>query len=938
MSSEASPAAIGVVRRSGVSRQAVLRTLCFAGVFTAVLLSVWLFWLRSGQVAPLLREAERALARSDHGTAERLFRDVLKQDADNTIATDRLAYLFGLGTRTRELVPYQLKLLQRGDVVPRRLYILSLGDRFPTSPEIIEKASRIRPNDANILMGQADLAVRRGDPAGAVIALRRALQSRPELLEARVKVGQLLVRTVGQSSQAADEFLEWHRELPEAAADHPGIWIVFAEWALSQGWPREAIRCYWEAVRRDPNDQQANYQLGQLLVAQNQPEQAAPFLERARRLETYATTVYTLIARVEQTELPPADIRRAAGQAEELGLLRESLSWYRLALRNHPEAGWARDGANRLAARTTDLPLVRSPPEFNPAQQVDLSNYPLPEWNAGAAATVQREVALTQPSSVRFEDRAKSAGLNFQYVNGGDPLAGLFRVYEFTGGGAAVLDYDGDGWPDIHLTQGGQSPLERSALADQLFRNRGDGTFQNVTTAGGVGETGYSQGAAAGDFDDDGFPDLCVANIGANRLYRNNGDGTFADVTVETGTGGDRWTTSCLLADLNGDALLDLYAVNYLSGPDVYQRVCRDAAGPRASCLPQNFPAAQDQLFLNLGDGRFEEITESAGLAAPDGKGLGIVAADFDGSGKLHLFVANDAVPNFYFVNQTSARGTRPLFSERALAAGLAYDAAGRSQACMGVAADDADDDGLLDLFVTNFTEESNTLYRQFPGNLFVDVTRETGLREPSLAMLGFGTQFIDGELDGRPDLIVANGHIDDYRRAGISYQMPPQYFRNLGGGRFEEAPAQSLGPHFAGAFLGRGLARLDWNRDGREDVVISHLDAPAALLTNTTEAVGHFLAVRLRGVASDRDAIGATVTVRCGAKRWVKQLTAGDGYQASNQRQLVFGLGENGMVDELEVRWPSGRVEKSAEIPADAEILLIEGRQAPVPGAGDLR
>jgi hypothetical protein len=256
----------------------------------------------------------------------------------------------------------------------------------------------------------------------------------------------------------------------------------------------------------------------------------------------------------------------------------------------------------------------------------------------------------------------------------------------------------------------------------------------------------------------------------------------------------------------------------------------------------------------------------------------------------------------------------------------LAYDADGKALACMGVAAGDADGDGRLDLFVTNYYEESNTLYLQGSSGTFIDATTASGLRAPSYRMLGFGTQFIDGELDGYPDLIVTNGHVEDLSERQVPYKMPPQYFRGLGGGKFAELPAAELGEFFEGKYLGRGLARLDWNRDGREDFVISHLDAPTALVANVSPETGHYLAVQLRGVRSSRDAIGAEVAIEAAGRRRTQWLTAGDGYQASNQRQLAFGLGAEERVQKLHVRWPSGLRQEFNDLAADQVLILVEG------------
>jgi ASPIC/UnbV protein/VCBS repeat protein len=522
---------------------------------------------------------------------------------------------------------------------------------------------------------------------------------------------------------------------------------------------------------------------------------------------------------------------------------------------------------------------------------------------------------------------AAEAGVAFRYFAGSDSSEHGRRMFQFTGGGVAVLDYDADGWPDLYLAQGCRWPpvAGQTEHLDRLYRNRGDGTFEDVTAQGRLAEDRFGQGVAVGDFNNDGFPDLYIANIGANRLYMNQGDGTFEDVTQSAGIEGEAWTSSCLLADLNGDGLPDVYDVNYVQSADVYERICSQNGKPRA-CAPTVFEPQPDRFYLNLGNGRFAERTEAAGMNVGGGNGLGIVAGDFDGSGRLSLFVANDQDANFYWSNETARPGASPQFVERGVLAGLAYDSDGKALACMGVAAGDADGDGRLDLFVTNYYEEPNTLYLQDSSGTFIDATTASGLRTPSYRMLGFGTQFIDGELDGYPDLIVTNGHVEDLSERQVPYEMPPQYFRGLGGGKFAELPAAELGEFFEGEYLGRGLARLDWNRDGREDFVISHLDAPTALVSNVSRETGHYLAVQLRGVRSSRDAIGAEVAIEAAGRRRTQWLTAGDGYQASNQRQLVFGLGAEERVERLHIRWPSGRRQEFAGLAADQALIFVEG------------
>jgi hypothetical protein len=315
----------------------------------------------------------------------------------------------------------------------------------------------------------------------------------------------------------------------------------------------------------------------------------------------------------------------------------------------------------------------------------------------------------------------------------------------------------------------------------------------------------------------------------------------------------------------------------------------------------------------------------------PDGKGLGIAVADFDGSRRLSIFVTNDTTANFFFANRTPVRGGPLSFAETALISGLAFDEEGRAQACMGIAVGDPNLDGWPDLFVTNFMREANALYQRQPDGLFQDESRAARLRDPSFNLLGWGAQFLDGESDGLPDLLVLNGHVNDDSESGTPYQMPPQYFHNLAAGKFAEAQADTLGSYFEGRYLGRALVRLDWNRDGLEDACATHLDARAALLTNQTRVHGHHLAVRLVGVASERDAIGATIRVRCGAQRFTKQLTAGDGFQASNQRCLLLGLGKAEQIDELTVSWPAGEDQTFFDVPVDSELIIVEGWATPV-------
>ena len=858
----------------------------------------------------LLLEMHRASA------AEAQFRQALDIDPQLLEAHRRLGQLLGIEGRRWESLPHLLEVLRADKFTLDDL--LLMGDHAVAvgGSDELEKFLQATPDDLVPLLGKARLALLSNRAAEAKRLLKKILAAAPNQIEARAELGQALL------SSDDPDLDRWLREDAPQAEQHPEVWMTRGMRARQRGDIRGAARCFWETLKRDPVHLAATFQLAQAMESLRDLQTARRLSERAARLERLRGEVKLIAQDRKNLTL----LRSAAELTESLGCAWEALAWHRIILLVEPRASESVKASRRLQAALSNLPRALVLDSENPAKQIDLSDFALPNWDAAPTQSKPPAPQLAN-SSTRFADAAAEAHLEFQYFAGKEGESNRGRMYQFTGGGVAVLDYDADGWPDIYLTQGCRWPhvAGQTEFLDRLFRNRGDGTFEEVAARSLLLEDRFSQGVAAGDFNNDGFADLYVANIGGNRLFVNQGDGTFRDASDEAGIEGAAWTTSCLLADLNGDGLPDLYDVNYVQGPDVFERTCLEGGRPSV-CPPTVFEPQPDRFYLNLGDGCFEEQTEEAGLKAAGGNGLGIVAGDFDGSGRLSLFVANDQDANFLFVNQTAKPGSAPQFVERGVLSGLAFDADGKSQACMGVAAGDANGDGRLDLFVTNFYGESNTLYLQDAGGMFADATATSGLRAPSFNMLGFGAQFIDGDLDGIGDLVVANGHIDDFTYRQVPYQMAPQYFRGQGEGKFQELPAAELGEYFQGKFLGRGLARLDWNRDGREDFVVSHLDAPAALVSNASAGSGHFLAVQLRGVGSSRDAIGAEVTLVAGGRRATKWLTAGDGYQASNQRQLVFGLGAGERVETLSIRWPSGLRQEFADLPADQALIFVEG------------
>ncbi len=548
--------------------------------------------------------------------------------------------------------------------------------------------------------------------------------------------------------------------------------------------------------------------------------------------------------------------------------------------------------------------------------------------------------AVAAPTTPIFVERASEAGLNFDHRNG---AAGDYNYPELLVGGGALVDYDDDGFLDVYLVQSGPVPgvpgnagiLPASGGAavdlpgNRLYRNLGDGTFEDATEAAGVGDTGYGAGATAADYDRDGMTDLYVTNVGANRLYRNLGGGSFEDVTERAGVGDAAWSSSSVFFDYDGDRDLDLFVANYVVWSAARERPCLGPNGLRNYCNPAEYPPAPDTLYRNDGGGRFTDVSEAAGIRSVAGPGLGVVAADFDGDGLVDLYVANDQAVNHLWLNRGD--GT---FREDALARGAALNELGQPEAGMGIAVADPDGDGDLDLFLTHLAGETNTYYRNDGHGFFQDVTDEKGLGGVSQAYTGFGTSWFDYDGDGTLDLFVANGKVTPGDTAAFDYREPNQLLRGLPSGRYEDVSGRA-GAAFELLEVSRGAAFGDLDNDGDMDILVVNNEGRVRLLRNEVGNSRSWLAVDLCGGGIlDRSAVGSRVTIKAGGRSWTRDVRPARSFAVANDPRVHFAFGDTSSLDHLTVRWSHGGVTERVGLPINSVLrLLAPGGTAPAEG-----
>jgi len=542
-----------------------------------------------------------------------------------------------------------------------------------------------------------------------------------------------------------------------------------------------------------------------------------------------------------------------------------------------------------------------------------------------ATATFPRWVWAGPSSNLgfRFTDVTSEAGIRFQHNSGS---YGGKLLPETLGSGCAFLDYDADGWQDILLINGMDWPghkRQRSNL--RLYRNNRNGTFTDVTKSAGLDVEMYGMGVAVGDYNNDGFPDIFITCVGQSRLFRNTGKGAFVDATRPSGLFGRQGlSTSALWFDYDRDGLLDLFVCNYVRWSPEHDVFCSLDGTHKSYCTPEAYRGDTCWLFHNRGNGTFEDVTATSGVFDSSSKSLGVAMLDYDQDGWPDLLVANDTQPNKLYRNLRNGK-----FKDVAIEAGLAFSTEGKARAGMGIDVGDFDNSGKPGIAITNFDDEMIGLYRASAPGVFDDVSIASGVGAPSRNTLGFGCMFLDIDLDGALDLAVANGHIDETVRnirGNVGYAQPPQLFLNEGHGKFRDAAAE-VGGGFDRPRVGRGLAYGDFDRDGDLDILLTTNNGPAVLFRNDQLAGNHSVRFELKGMKSNRDAIGTTVEIFAGDLRQSRMVRGGSSYLSQSELAVTSGLATRDKIDRVVINWPSGRTEEYKNLQAQKAYKCLEGK-----------
>lgn len=880
-------------------------------------------------IPALGQSAEWCVQLERYGEAERRFLKVLQRVPEATPARRQLAFLLNRQGRRHEAAQHIRELCKLGDVRQDELHaLIALSHAMYDDPDRARDGPRDRVVYAPI--GPAGTA-RKLFTDGQFVAAAAEIHELVDSGDAPPAVTALYGRAVAEA-QDDERFQWWLTKTDERTRAFADYWAALGTVLISERRFQEATRALLEAVDRDPTDL---HSVGRLVQTFSTLGDEPASMRWFARWEAINESIKAN-NRVSQSYPPDPDaIAELAERLQGLDRPLEALLWR--SLEGHYR-GTLESILPQLIAERGQLVAANQafPAPSQRRCEIDLNEFPLPDIKVAAVvANPSRRPppARQELTAASFKNIAAEVGLDHAYQVAAAAQKNGFAIYQTYGGAVVVLDYDQDGNSDLYFSQGGSDPPSfRGPQANQLFRNVVDSArtesgnrLLEVTGSSGTGDNRYSLGATAGDWNQDGFPDIVVANLGEDSLWINNGDGTFARQAIVAPNDADRVPTSVAMADLNGDRCPDILELAYVDDPDMIYLPRRNEKGEVLNAMsPLQYDPGHDRICENDGRGGMSIrpfTTDPNDIRT----GLGVIVTDIlqDQPGN-EIFVGNDLYPDHLWVRDHQT-GT---WSDVAPAVGCAFGIRGSKTASMGIAAGDFDQSGTVDLHITNYQDRNASLFMN-QGQSFVERNVQYGLAADSQAVLGFGSQAIDYDNDGDRDLVATNGHIEQSLSITAPFEQPAQLFANLGG-RFQLVDVKDPSGYWDAGHLGRGLARLDFNRDGREDFAITHLGERSALLINQTDTSNHWLQLRLVGVASERDAIGAQIRVRYNGHEATDWLTAGDGYFCRNEAIVCFGLGDAVLAREILIRWPSGTEQRLENVAADQSWLIVENEPDP--------
>jgi tetratricopeptide (TPR) repeat protein len=763
------------------------------------------------------------------------------------------------------------------------------------------------------------------DAAGSRRVLEEILEHHPDFAPAHALLGQILV-----AEQRLDELDDWFEHAPPESNKYADYWLTLGDWAADRDQQAQATRAYWEAARRDPNDSTAWTRLalsvrhlrgsGSREVNVVSGEQLDDLDRRIANLLLMRKQFFNFIGSSQTSQRYATEV---AKNLSKLGRNWEAEAWAAAA------TTLEKDPSDELVTvRATIIRKLKEDPSWlsqkrNPALAMDLSRLPAPMITAEPTRTQTAVVpVVASVGHLRLREESDQWGLKSIGAKNNPTDAHLGPLIRSTGVGGGAIDYDLDGRADALVMGAGGTMLKTDSFPNELMRNLGK-AFVRVTNQAEVGHTDFGQGLVVGDFNEDGFPDLFFSNLGKNRLLRNNGDGSFTDCSELLDDGeAQEWTMCGAFVDVNQDGIADLITTNYCDTVANLDKACPNSEGKLGPCHPLKFPAKSDQFFAGTADGRLVDVTLQWTPEISPGRGMGILAGSLM-EGELGVLIANDMSANEFYsrANDASERMT-----ESAAVRGVAVDARTRTQASMGIATGDFDGDGDLDIYVTGFAREHNIYYEQITPGFWKDNSSKVGLVEPTLMVVGFGTEAIDLDDDGVDELVVTNGHIGDFIDDVIRYEQPFQLFRRGATGKFDLLDDDSWGEYFSTSHVGRALWTIDVNGDGRNDIMITHTYEQLRLLVNRSRDDNDRISFKLVGTQSSRDAIGAVVRFDCAGRERTLWCLSGHGYMCSNEQILRAGLGHADRVENVTVTWQDGSIDEIGMLDANAQYVIVQG------------